>query len=376
MAGLRSKTVWRIALAVGTATSAICTSAGLDVLNAQEPKPPMAPMDTSRKPRKPPMAPMAPMDTDGMSRKPPMRPMMMGAPLPFGIMIGRAEQWMVGYQYMAEKLNGLLDGTTAISQADALARFATTPTDMTMQTHMAMLMYAPADRFTVMAMLPYVSMSMGELHRDGTRSTERSKGIGDLELRGLYSLYAAPALRHRVLASFGVGLPTGSINLTDAEGARLEYPMQTGSGTFSLLPGVTYLGEVLPWSWGVELNSTERLGRNAHEYRLGNRVEPDFWVERSLTPSLTLSTGARGEWWGNVSGADAALDPTDEPTKDANIQGGKRLEALLGLTVQPPTGYFSGQQFLIQGDVPVRQSLDGPQLKRTFMLHVAWQWGF
>jgi hypothetical protein len=26
--------------------------------------------------------------------------------------------------------------------------------------------------------------------------------------------------------------------------------------------------------------------------------------------------------------------------------------------------------------VPVMQSLDGPQLKSSYMLHVAWQWGF
>ena len=79
---------------------------------------------------------------------------------------------------------------------------------------------------------------------------------------------------------------------------------------------------------------------------------------------------------GNVSESDAAFDPTDEPTKDANTPGGKHLNALLGVTVQPPNGFFNGQQFLIQGDVPVWQSLDGPQLKRSFMLHVAWQWGF
>jgi hypothetical protein len=35
-----------------------------------------------------------------------------------------------------------------------------------------------------------------------------------------------------------------------------------------------------------------------------------------------------------------------------------------------------GQQFLVQADVPIAQSLDGPQLKRSYMLHLAWQWGF
>jgi hypothetical protein len=174
------------------------------------------------------MKPMAGMDTAARRKHPDMRGMM-AAPLPFGIMIGQAEQWMAGYQYMLEKFDGLLEGTHAISNANVLGRFDTTPTDMTMQTHMAMIMYAPSNRSTVMAMLPYVQMSMGELHRDGTRSTERSTGIGDVELRALYSLYEAKAIRHRFLATFGVGLPTGSVNQLDAEGVRTEYPMQTGS---------------------------------------------------------------------------------------------------------------------------------------------------
>lgn len=301
---------------------------------------------------------------------------MMGVPLPFGIMIGRAERWMVGYQYMGDKLNGILDGTDGISETDVLNRFQTTPTDMTMQTHMGMIMYAPTDRFTLMVMLPYVRMSMGELHRDGTRSVERSEGIGDLELRSLYTLYATPHLRHRILANIGVGVPTGSVNQRDAEGVRTEYPMQTGSGTFSLLPGLTYLGQALPWSWGGEFNPTVRLGTNEHGYRFGNRYEPRVWIARTLASWVSLSAGATGELWENIHGSDVLLDPTDEPTKAPNLQGGKRLSALFAVTFHPPKGFFKAQQVLVQGEVPVMQSLDGPQLKRSAMLHVAWQWGF
>ena len=311
----------------------------------------------------------------GPAQGPTMK-VMMGVPLPFGIMIGRAEQWMVGYQYMFDNLNGILDGTNAISETGVLSRFQTTPTDMSMQTHMGMVMYAPTARFTLMAMLPYIRMSMGELHRDGTRSTERSAGVGDLELRALYSLYATKGLRHRILANVGVGVPTGSVNQLDAEGIRTEYPMQTGSGTFSLLPGVTYLGQALPWSWGGEFGSTVRLGSNEHGYRLGNRYEPRIWIARQLAPSVSLSAGVSGEVLDNIHGSDAQLDPTDEPAKDANLQGGKRLSASFGVTVHPPNGLFKGQQLLVQGEVPVMQSLDGPQLKRSYMLHVAWQWGF
>lgn len=311
----------------------------------------------------------------GMSQERHMRDLM-GAPLPFGIMIGESEQWMVGYQGMYESLGGLRDGTTDVSNADELTRYQTAPTDMTMKMHMGMLMYASGAKSTLMAMLSHTSMSMGELHRDGTSSTETSSGIGDLELRGLYSLYEAPALRHRVLITFGVGIPTGSIDQKDSEGARIEYPMQSGSGTFSLLPGFMYLGQILPWSWGAEAVSTARLGRNKHDYRMGNRYDTRMWIARRLTSLMSVSASAVGESLGNFRGADASLDPLDEPTKDPSLQGGTRVDALLGIIIHPAAGIFKGQQFLFEGDAPFIQSLDGPQLKRRYMLHAALQWAF
>jgi len=348
-----------VSVAFGLAMVAIFASAYPGVLAAQAGKVPMTSMDTAV----------------ALRKNPDMRDIM-GAPLPFGIMIGRADKWTVGYHYMFEKLDGILDGTDVISEANVLNRFGTTPTDMTIQTHMAMIMYAPSNRSTLMAMLPYVQMSMGELHRDGTRSTERSKGIGDLELRALYSLYEAKAIRHRFLATFGVGFPTGSVNQLDAEGVRTEYPMQTGSGTYSLFPGFMYLGQALPWSWGAEFNSTVRVGTNEHGYRFGNRYEPAIWIARELTSLVSVLAGASGESWENIHGADSLLDPTDEPTKNAKLQGGERLNATAGLTFHPASGLFNRQQFLVQADAPIMQSLDGPQLKRTYMLDVAWQWSF
>ena len=222
----------------------------------------------------------------------------------------------------------------------------------------------------------YVSMSMGELHRDGTRSTERSEGISDLELRGLYSRYATKDLRHKLLANFGVGFPTGSINKRDPEGERMEYPMQTGSGTFSLLPGFTYLGQALPCGWGADFGTTVRLGRNDVGYRLGNRYQLGVSVARELTNWVSVSVGARGEHWENISGEDPLLDPATEPTKVTNLQGGKRLSALLGITFHPQKGLLKGQHFHIQADVPVVQSLDGPQLQRRWLIRCGWQLEF
>ncbi len=87
---------------------------------------------------------------------------MMGAPdlLPFDIMTGQAGQWMVGYQFMVERMDRNLVGTHGINEAKILERYSAAPTDMTMEMHMPMIMYAPTDRLTLMAMLPYVTMSI------------------------------------------------------------------------------------------------------------------------------------------------------------------------------------------------------------------------
>ena len=347
-----------------TVMVAILASAYIGVLTAQAAEVPMTSMETGGG------ASQAARQAASMTE-------MMGAPglVPFDIMTGQAGKWMVGYQFMFEKMDGNLVGTSDISEAKILKRFFATPTDMTMQMHMGMVMYAPTDKLTLMAVLPYIRKEMNHLTVDGARFAERTEGIGDIELRGMYSVYETKEPRQWFLLNGGVGLPTGSID-AKMGGMRLEYPMQIGSGTFSLLPGFTYLGQALPWGWAADFGSTVRLGRNDNGYRLGNRYQLGVSITRQLGNSVSLSAGARGELWENISGSDSLLDPTDEPTKDPNLQGGKRLSALLGITFHPQSGLLKGQHFHVQGEVPVVQSLDGPQLQRRFVIRAGWQLEF
>ena len=302
---------------------------------------------------------------------------MMGAPglVPFDIMTGQAGKWMVGYQFMSEKMAGNLVGADDIGESAILKSFFATPTDMTMQMHMGMVMYAPTDKLTVMALLPYIRKEMNHITVAGERFAERTDGIGDIELRGMYSIHQTTEPRQWFLLTGGVGLPTGSIDAKMGE-MRLEYPMQIGSGTFSLLPGFAYLGQALPWGWAADFGATVRVGRNANDYSLGNRYQASASITRELTKSVSVSGGARGELWENIRGLDPLLDPMDEPTKDSNLQGGKRFSAVLGITCHPESGFLKGQHFHFQADVPVLQSLDGPQLQRTWAVRAGWQLEF
>ena len=205
--------------------------------------------------------------------------MMNSCLMPFGIMTGEAGKWTVGYQFMHEKMDGSLVGTNDISVSEILKQFPNAPTDMTMDMHMWMIMYAPTERLTLSAMIPYVRKEMNMVDVDGGRFVMHANGIGDLELRPAYLIFETTDKRHQLLLNGGIGVPTGSID-EEMDGFRVDYCMQPGSGTVSLLPGLTYLGQTTTWGWGADFKATVRLGRTDHDYRFGNRYESRAWVMR------------------------------------------------------------------------------------------------
>jgi Putative MetA-pathway of phenol degradation len=314
--------------------------------------------------------------------------MMSSCLMPFGIMTGEAGKWMVDYQFMHEKMDGSLVGTDEISVSQILKQFPNAPTDMTMDMHMWMVMYAPTARLTLSAMIPYIRKEMNMVDVDGGHFVMRANGIGDLELRPEYLVLQTADKRHQLLLNGGIGVPTGSID-EQMDGFRVDYCMQPGSGTVSLLPGVTYLGQTTSWSWGADFKATLRLGRNDHNYRFGNRYESRAWIMRQLTSWLTISTGLNGAVWKNIEGADPELDPMMEQTTDPDLQGGKRLDASFGLTFCPGMAcchggqccsvaqkFLDGQQLFVEGRLPIIQSLDGPQLENSWTINIGWQWMF
>ena len=121
------------------------------------------------------------------------------------------------------------------------------------------------------------------------------------------------------------------------------------------------------------MSAARQLGRNDNGYRLGNRTEVSIWGSRLVTRSISLSAGFNSEVRGNIRGADPLLDQTDEPTKDPRRQGGRRLDASLGIGLHPQAGPFRGSEFFLQLDAPVAQSLDGPQLQKRWGLRLDFQ---
>lgn len=287
-------------------------------------------------------------------------------------------EWMVGYSTMRMGMSGNRDGTARMSPADLFGQgFMVAPTSMDMEMHMVGLMYAPVDRWTLMLMLPYRRLSMDHITGMGTRFTTRSEGLGDISLTALYSLLHRGG--RRLVLNVGVTVPTGSIDEVDNTPmgrVRLPYPMQIGSGTYDLQPGLTYLDQREHWSWGAHGTATVRAGENDNDYRLGNRVELTAWGARRFTPWLSSSVRLAAGTWHDIHGADPLLMPAMVPTADPGLRGGRRLDLLLGVNFFATSGRLEGNRLAVEAGVPVYQDLDGPQLETDWRLSTSWQWTF
>ncbi|MDH3639989.1 MAG: transporter [Gammaproteobacteria bacterium] len=273
--------------------------------------------------------------------------------------------WMLSYKLMRMEMDGNRDDTDRLSEAEVRAQgFAVVPTEMTMDMHMVGAMYGATDKFTLMAMLPYVSNDMDHvagMPLGSVRFTTESDGIGDVKAGALIKLYdqANRSIHANALVSF----PSGSIDERDLPPGQLPYPMQLGSGTYDLMPGLTYTVHAPRYSWGVQAMATIRLGDNDRDYTLGDQGRIIGWYSRDLADSLALQLRLDFDAWGNIDGADPELNTALVPTADPDRRGGQRLDVGIGLMKG-----VSGWQFGIDVAVPVQQNLDGPQLETDYVV--------
>ena len=300
-----------------------------------------------------------------------------------------AGEVMLSYRYMYMPMEGSLVGSDEIADADIISpmgeNFLVTPVRMPMQMHMLGAMLAPTDDLTLMLMVPLVFNEMDHITRPGGAFTTESGGLGDVKLTALYTLARPEHLR--IHANLGVSFPTGSIDEQDVtpmsggNETRLPYPMQIGSGTVDLLPGVTYLGQKASWSWGAQASAVVRLGENDNGYRFGNVYGGTLWGAYKLTPMFSASLRAEAKTWNDVEGSDPAYDMAVNgrvvPTVFPDLRGGTRLDAALGVNFFVPSGSpLHNFRVGVEGFLPVYQNLDGPQLEVKPMVEVGVQYSF
>jgi hypothetical protein len=307
---------------------------------------------------------------------------------PLGVMGDHAHssgEWMLSYRFMAMRMHDLRNGTQIISTDNVLQYFAVSPVRMSMQMHIIGAMFAPHSKLTLMAMTSYRDKYMemqggthGKSHGHRQHSAEshemESSGLGDAKLFALI-----PFIRSQdvvILMNAGLSIPTGSIAAEGMNGI-LPYPMQLGSGSIELMPGVTFSAIRNNWSFGVQTRAAIPINENSRGYRRAPLTMSMLWSARRLNDWISVSTRALFENWGNIVGEDDALNPKITPTMDPQLQGGARASLLLGSNLIFPDragSLLAGQRFALELRLPIYQHLDGPQMALNWSVIAGWQY--
>jgi len=256
------------------------------------------------------------------------------------------------------------------------------PQTMDMTMTMLGAMYAPSDTLTLLAMVNLLDNDMRlttynmAAERLGDFTTETS-GLGDTLLGALFAL---PGQWHGGLA---LALPTGA---TDKTGqlltpmnmrvtARLPYAMQLGGGTMALKPSLTRTSPGANGSWGLQLATTLRLGRNKEGWRYGASATANIWAARRLSPSFSLSLRGSLTHKEPISGADARID---KPVQSANpaFYGGQQAALAIGMNFIGAPGPLHGHRLALELVRPVRHNLNGPQMAEDTTLTLGYQKSF
>lgn len=302
---------------------------------------------------------------------------------PIGVMgthIHRQGNWMFSYRWMRMRMEGNRDGTDRLAVNEVLGSgYAVAPERMDMDMHMFGVMYGLSDDLTLMLMVPWLDLDMDHVTGMGARFTTEANGVGDVSFSTLYRLGRWG--NQQLHLNAGLGLPTGSIDERDdtpmGPNQHLPYPMQTGSGTYDIQPGITWLGEAADLSWGAQALATIRLGENDNDYTLGDRFRLTTWVARQGPSGWGGSLRLDAQWWDDIEGRDTELGPMMAamvPTADPDLRGGRRLDLLVGLGLSPVGGILKGHRLAAEWGFPLHQDLHGPQLETDWTLTLGWQY--
>ena len=323
---------------------------------------------------------------------------------PIGVMGDHAHdkgEWMLSYRFMHMDMQGNRTGTGNIN-ADTIVtdipnRFfgrpmqpptlRIVPTKMSMQMHMFGAMYAPTQWLTLMVMGMYVEKEMEHITYMGGKGTTRrgsfkvkTDGIGDTRLSGLIKIHEGHI--HDVHINAGISLPTGSNTMTHEiltppgprPTVRVPYAMQMGSGTYDLIPGITWNGRSDQWYWGGQYLGEFRLGDD-EDYSLGDKHTLSVWLNYQWQPFISTALRLQYETLGSIGGMDPMIAGLVQ-TADPDNYGGDVVNLNLGINLVGQAGELAGHRLAIEASLPLQRDLNGPQMETDWTITAGWQYAF
>jgi hypothetical protein len=172
--------------------------------------------------------------------------------------------------------------------------------------------------------------------------------IGDARVVGRYRFTPSESRAGAFGLQFGIKLPTGKIDVANADGEVAERSLQPGSGTTDAILGVFYSGPLGHHAtWFADANWQAPL-RQRDDYKPGDRFGVDIGASYPLAGRVALQLQLNTLWKGRDAGANAEPEDT----------GGTFVHLSPGVSVA------LGDKTQLYGfvQVPLYQNVNGVQL--------------
>lgn len=153
--------------------------------------------------------------------------------------------------------------------------------------YVATLDYAFDQDWGVTVRVPFVNRSHSHILNDtGTPQAESwdFSGIGDTQVLGRYNLFRDETDNAGI--RFGLKLPTGAINETNANAVRAERALQPGTGSLDGIVGAYYNHRVGNAIYFAQVN-WQSVIHARDEFRAGRQLGMDLGLNYAITPKFS-----------------------------------------------------------------------------------------
>ncbi|MEG3591817.1 MAG: transporter [Pseudomonadota bacterium] len=315
---------------------------------------------------------------------------------PVGIMGGHGHtpgEVMISYRRMEMAMDGnIMNDDDSASDAEVTAqpnRFSAVagqpstlrvvPRKMDMVMHMFGMMYGVNDWLTLMPMINYIQKDMDLTTYSANCATcvrghfsTSSHGFGDFKLNAIAKLYKDED--EKLYANLGVGFPTGDTdkkgNVFTPMGMRplvvLPYSMQLGSGSYSLIPKLTYTKRFHNVVLGAQYAGTIYLNENQDNYELGDKHEVSLWGSYSPTPAWSFSARIKATDEDDISGIDPDI-VLPVHTADPDNYGGDFVDLIFGAN-WIGQDLLRGHRLNLEIGGPIDEDYNGIQMEKEWTI--------
>jgi hypothetical protein len=212
-------------------------------------------------------------------------------------------------------------------------------------------------------------------------SNTSSDGVGDTFVAAVYHLFGDSM--NSVNLNMGLSLPTGSTTVDSYtfnnsgvwSNKRAVYTLQLGTGTVDAMPGITYVGVLNQWTWGLSYRGRLPMDNNNQGYRYGYYNEFNGWAGYSWLKGLSTTLRLMGSLQGHISGYDPQIIGYG-PCSNPLWFGSNHIDLLPGASI---SGRYFGMPRLTlvsELDLPLYQDVSGLHTGKDYSIAVGLKYKF